>query len=634
MPIPIFLQSLLCRTDTAPRIDPLPAGYSSTPLARSVLGPTFVPLQLPPDGHMDPDTFKDITEAKLKTDLVLSHMRLVLAAQTQGGRRTTDTNDWNLIYNCIRDYSEQILTRWLNTYANHTAALRQLQQAGLYPPQHVASGPHRVGDQTMYAPVKSRSSQYVPPPLIRQSPLSVPISAQSKGGIPPPLPEKTKPFPSSRPTSSQFPLADKPLAPLKYGNPRPRPASWQAMPETTGALFKALKRLSESEGLIPQEYAQLLERASRQEVSPTENQPATGDSIPSSPLQSYTPAGSVSAVKITDEHKKTIRRIRPPSRDTASRHGADDGNNTYNHLNKTSPTTSNTPISYSGNSTPRLTPTAETFSQGKVNDQPIFKCLPTPPPKIDIISLAPTNSVLETPGLTPLSQKEPFPIREPHPTPTELTQRDSKTSRTPPPKSPARVAANLVREKAALNTAPEAISLQPPDHDLPLYANVNPGHTLLAENESVNVRAPYTATSEETKPEIHIEVPTPNSVTSGLTPLSETEPISIREPHPTPIDAERRDLQNALTPPPPKALSAASTPCGGYKTPDGSPVKAAISGFKKLVEKAKSSREPVSERTEENAKARRVVQEVVGSPQLADVVDCDGKSSDQSRGEL
>lgn len=66
MPIPIFLQSLLCRTDAAPRIDPLPAGYSSTPLARSVLGPTFVPLQLPPDGHMDPDTFKDITEVSLK----------------------------------------------------------------------------------------------------------------------------------------------------------------------------------------------------------------------------------------------------------------------------------------------------------------------------------------------------------------------------------------------------------------------------------------------------------------------------------------------------------------------------------------------------------------------------------------
>ena len=73
MPIPIFLQSLLCRTDTAPRIDPLPAGYSSTPVARSVLGPTFVPLQLPPDGHMDPDTFKDITEVSFKCNVYGYH---------------------------------------------------------------------------------------------------------------------------------------------------------------------------------------------------------------------------------------------------------------------------------------------------------------------------------------------------------------------------------------------------------------------------------------------------------------------------------------------------------------------------------------------------------------------------------
>lgn len=511
MPIPIFLQSLLCRTDTAPRIDPLPAGYSSTPVARSVLGPTFVPLQLPPDGHMDPDTFKDITEAKQKTDLVLSHMRLVLAAQIQGGRRTTNTNDWNLIYNCIRDYSEQILTRWLNTYANHTAALRQLQQAGLYPTQRVASGPHMIG---------------------------------------------------SRPTSFQIPPADKPFSHLKYENPRPRPASWQAMPETTGALFKALKRLSESEGLIPQD-------------------------IPSSPLQSCAPGGSVSAAKITDE-RKTIRRIRPPSRDTASRRGPDDGNNVYNRLDKTSPTTSHTPSSNSGNSTPRLTPTATTFSQDKANDQSLVERLPTPP-KTDIISLAPTDSTLETPGLTPFSQREPFPIREPHPTPTELTQRNSKNSLTPPPKSPARIAANLAREKTLLNIASEAISLQPQDNGVLLpHANVNPGFILLAENEPIRVRASYTPSFEETKPEIHVEVPTPSSVTPDLTPLSETEPISIREPHPTPTDAEQRDLQNALTPSP-KALSAASTPCGGYKTPDGSPVKAAISSFKKLAEKAKIS---------------------------------------------
>ncbi|OWT39567.1 hypothetical protein C362_02734 [Cryptococcus neoformans Bt1] len=607
MPIPIFLQSLLCRTDTAPRIDPLPAGYSSTPVARSVLGPTFVPLQLPPDGHMDPDTFKDITEAKQKTDLVLSHMRLVLAAQIQGGRRTTNTNDWNLIYNCIRDYSEQILTRWLNTYANHTAALRQLQQAGLYPPQRVASGPHMIGEQTMCASVNSRRSQYIPPPLIRQSPLSVvgcdvtpenataapgtsrmqPVNVPSKRAIPPPLPEKAKPFPGSRPTSFQIPPADKPFSHLKYENPRPRPASWQAMPETTGALFKALKRLSESEGLIPQEYVQLLERASRQEVPLTENKPATGDSIPSSPLQSCAPGGSVSAAKITDE-RKTIRRIRPPSRDTASRRGPDDGNNAYNRLDKTSPTTSHTPSSNSGNSTPRLTPTATTFSQDKANDQSLVERLPTPP-KTDIISLAPTDSTLETPGLTPFSQREPFPIREPHPTPTELTQRNSKNSLTPPLKSPARIAANLARGKTLLNIASEAISLQPQDNGVLLpHANVNPGFILLAENEPIRVRASYTPSFEETKPEIHVEVPTPSSVTPDLTPLSETEPISIREPHPTPTDAEQRDLQNALTPSP-KALSAASTPCGGYKTPDGSPVKAAISSFKKLAEKAKIS---------------------------------------------
>lgn len=65
MPLFALLQSLLCRADTAPRIDPLPAGYSSMPVATNIPGPTFVPLQLPPDGHMDPGTFKDIIEVIL-----------------------------------------------------------------------------------------------------------------------------------------------------------------------------------------------------------------------------------------------------------------------------------------------------------------------------------------------------------------------------------------------------------------------------------------------------------------------------------------------------------------------------------------------------------------------------------------
>lgn len=213
-----------------------------------------------------------------------------MSRPTSNSRLMRSLTHHHKIYNCIRDYSEQILTRWLNTYANHTAALRQLQQAGLYPTQRVASGPHMIGEQTMCASVNSRRSQYIPPPLIRRSPLSVvgcdvtpenaaaapgtsgmqPVNVPSKRAIPPPLPEKAKPFPGSRPTSFQIPPADKPFSHLKYENPRPRPASWQAMPETTGALFKALKRLSESEGLIPQEYVQLLERASRQEVPLTE----------------------------------------------------------------------------------------------------------------------------------------------------------------------------------------------------------------------------------------------------------------------------------------------------------------------------------------------------------------------------
>lgn len=429
-------------------------------------------------------------------------MRLVLAAQTRDGRRTTDTNDWNLvsrptsklllmssltycrqIYNCIRDYSEQILTRWLNTYANHTAALRQLQQAGLYPSPCVAPNAHILGDQTMYASVGSRrSSQFIPPPLIRQSPLSVVVrdvtpanaipapgtsetqhdSAQSKQAIPPPLPEKTKSFPNPPQTSFQVP--PKPLPPLKCEDSRPRPASWQAIPETTGAFFKALKRLSESEGLIPQEYAQLLERACRQEVPPVESQSATGDSVLASPIQSYTPEGSVFAIKTKEEHK-AIRRIRPPSRDTASRSGPSDGNNADNHLHKISPTTSNTPISDSGKSTLRVTPTVATFSQDKANYQPLERP-PTPPLKTDIISLASMSSALEPPGLTPCLQNEPFPIREPHSTPTEPTQRDSENSLTPPSKSAARIAANLAREKSSLSTASEAVSLQPQGNGL------------------------------------------------------------------------------------------------------------------------------------------------------------------------
>lgn len=580
-------------------------------------------------------------------------MRLVLAAQTQDGRRTTDTNDWNLvsrrllnlllmssltyhrqIYNCIRDYSEQILTRWLNTYANHTAALRQLQQAGLYPSPCVALSAHMLGDQTMYASVGSRrSSQFIPPPLIRQSPLSVvvrdvtpanvipapgtsetqPDSAQPKQAIPPPLPEKTKSFPNPPQTSFQVP--HKPLPPLKCEDSRPRPASWQAIPETTGAFFKALKRLSESEGLIPQEYAQLLERACRQEVPPVENQLATGDSVLASPIQSYTPEGSVFAVKTKEEHK-TIRRIRPPSRDTVSR-GPSDGNNAGNHLHKISPTTSNTPISDSGKSTLRAAPTVATFSQDKANYQPLER-LPTPPLKTDIISLASMSSALEPSGLPPFLQNEPFPIREPHSTPTEPTQRDSRNSLTTPSQSPARIVANLAREKSSLSTASQAVSLQPQGNELfLLYANVTPDFNLFAENGSINICAIYTRSSEEAKPEIHLEVPTPTSVTPGLTPLSETEPTSIPEPHPTPMDAEQMDLQNALTPPP-KALSAASTPGGGYKTPDGSPVRAAISSVNKIVEKAKSSQEPISGHTEkdvqEDVKIHNVIQEVAEDP--------------------
>ncbi|KJE00633.1 hypothetical protein I311_05759 [Cryptococcus gattii NT-10] len=564
MPLFAFLQNLLCRTDTAPCIDPLPAGYSSMSVASNILGPTFVPLQLPPDGHLDPGTFKDITE----------------------------------IYSCIRDYSEQILTRWLNTYANHTAALRQLQQAGLYPPHSVV-----VRDVT--------PANVIPTPGTSET---QPDSAQSKQAIPPPLPEKTKSFPNPPQTSFQVP--PKPLPPLKCEDSRPRPASWQGIPETTGAFFKALKSLSESKGLIPQEYAQLLERACRQEVPPVESQSATGDSVLTSPIQSYTPEGSGFAIKTKEEHK-TIRRIRPPSRDTASRSGPCDGNNADNHLRKISPTASNTPISDPGKSTLRVTPTVATFSQDMVNYQPLER-LPTPPVKTDIISLASMSSALEPPGLTPFLQNEPFPIREPHSTPTELTQRDSKNSLTPPSKSAARIAANLAREKSSLGTASEAVSLQPQGNELfLLYANVTPDFNLFAENGSINICAIYTTSSEEAKPEIHLEVPTPTSITPSLTPLSETEPISIREPHPTPMDVEQKDLQNALTPPP-KTLSAASTPGGGYKTPDGSPVRAVISSVNKIVEKAKSSQEPIRGHTEkdveEDVKIRSVIQEVAEDP--------------------
>lgn len=83
------------------------------------------------------------------------------------------------------------------------------------------------------------------------------------------------------------------------------------------------------------------------------------------------------------------------------------------------------------------------------------------------------------------------------------------------------------------------------------------------------------------------------------------------------MDVEQRRLQNALTPPP-KALSAASTPGGGYKTPDGSPVRATISSVNKIAEKAKSSQEPISGRTEkdveEDVKIRSVIQEVAEDP--------------------
>lgn len=539
------------------------------------------------------------------------------------------------IYNCIRDYSEQILTRWLNTYGNHTAAFRQLQQAGLYPSPCVAPSAHMLGDQTMYASVGSRrSSQFIPPPVIRQSPLSVvvrdvtpanatpapgtsetqPDSAQSKQTIPPPLPEKTKTFPNPLQTSFQVP--PKPLPPLKCEDSMPRPASWQAIPETTGALFKALKRLSEGEGLIPQEYAQLLGRVCRQEVPPVESQSAIGDSVLANPIQSYTPDGSVFAIKTKEEHK-TIRRIRPPSRDTASRSGPSDVNNADNHLHKLSPTTSNTPITDSGKSTPGVTPTVATFSQYKANYQPLER-LPTPPLKTDIISLASMSSALEPPGPTPFLQNEPFPIRGPRPTPTEPTQRDSKNSLMPPSKSPARIAANLAREKSSLSTASEAVNLRLQGNRLfLLYASVTPDSHLFAENGSINICAIYTASSEEAKPEIHLEVPTPTSITPGLTPLSEIEPIGIREPHPTPMDVGQRDLQNALTPPP-KALSAASTPGGGYKTPDGSPVRAAISNVNKIFEKAKSSQEPISGHTEQDVendvKIRSVIKEVAEDP--------------------
>ncbi|WVQ84180.1 hypothetical protein IAT38_006327 [Cryptococcus sp. DSM 104549] len=358
---------LLCRPSHAHAVDPLPSGYgritNSHPhpysVPRAVLGPTFVPLQPPPDGEMDPETFRKIKDLKQNADLALAHMKLLMDTQ---GKQTKGpaAAQWNTVHACIRDYFEQTFTGWLLTHREHTKALRQLSLAGLYFEHgepvdtpltpgtddykmygsmrlsrqsglsHLTRGPYVNEDETP-APVQNslsirRHAQTDAPPFDYANQLFAPQTAntydnrhQHPADTAPTPPEKPR---RVHPASLQLPLVPpSPLAQPSVGmqyshshpvglalkdhhellllaHPRPRPATWDVYSDAPSVYAKALQGLYEK--AVPEgkgEYVKALEKVRR----------AEGGVGGAGGRQEE---GGEREVK-----KHAIRRIRPPSRD-------------------------------------------------------------------------------------------------------------------------------------------------------------------------------------------------------------------------------------------------------------------------------------------------------------------------------
>ncbi|TYJ56289.1 hypothetical protein B9479_002979 [Cryptococcus floricola] len=661
--MPSSFASLFCR-NKASHVDPLPAGYSSR---NGALGPTFVPLQPPADVGLDPDTFREISEAKQKIDLALSHMRLVMSGQGRG-RSGGNSDELNLVYNCIRDYSEETLNRWLNTYNDYTAALRQLGQAGKYVEhqQRIASGAWPTPARSFNDSTSRRRAM----PLVRQETFATlpdisqpsevaqtfgqgydnpqilppdhpfcqpPPAAAHASDAPPPVPEKPR---VARPMSFQPPPVSKPSTseiPTK-----PRPSSWQVAQKTSGAFLKAVERLSASESLIPQEYAHLLQKANKQE-QPDTSQPASPTTTQVASADSSLNANGMSAT--ASRGKRTIPRVRPPSRDAPM----GEKSSAFQQITKvvsnpdpdapsTAPASSASSYRDASGSKASDSPSRDTIeiaAAPHVNETPnsvktlkATRAPPTPPSKSTFGQVTPT-------GTPPKECPAAHPAQHPPPsspsamanlltssasssfTPLETTFEESPDPLSRPSKSPARFESRP-RAKTLDSPAPQ-IKVNVPSPGLTMRpSEAQEPHPTPIQDKAPQYSQPTRLSDAGSAISPHLSATSLESDSSIHTPLSETEPISPRKHHSGPTESSQRNLQNVLTPPS-KSFSTYSTPRAGYTTPDGSPVKKSnASRFPRRVEL--DERQPLEERRA-NTEPQESVEVMSGNPQSVEVVD-------------
>ncbi|ODO09019.1 hypothetical protein I350_02616 [Cryptococcus amylolentus CBS 6273] len=669
--MPSAFASLFCR-NKASHVDPLPAGYSSR---NGALGPTFVPLQPPPDVGLDPDTFREISEAKQKIDLALSHMRLVMSGEGRG-RSGGNSDELNRVYNCIRDYSEETLNRWLNTYNDYTAALRQLGQAGKYVEhqQRIASGAWPTPARSLNDSTSRRRAM----PLVRQETFATlpdvgqpsevaqtfgqgydnpqilppdypffqsPPAAVHASDAPPPVPEKPR---SARPMSFQPPPVSKPST---SGIPtKPRPSSWQVAQETSGAFLKAVERLSASESLIPQEYAHLLQRATQQEqpdtsqpVSPTTTQVASADS------SLYANGMSATACR----GKRTIPRVRPPSRDAP----LGEKSSAFQQITKmvsnpdpsapsTAPASSASSYRDASGSKASDSPSRDTIELAAaphVNETPssvktlkATRAPPTPPSNSTFGQVTPTGTppkecpvahpVQHPPPLSPsatanlltssVSSSFTDGNSDIRPTSLETTFEESLDPLSRPSKSPARFESRP-RAKTLDSPAPQ-INVNVPSPGLTMRpSEAQESHPTPMQDKAMQYSRPTLLSDAGSAISPHLSATSLKSDPSIHTPLSETEPISPRKHDSGQTESSQRN-PNVLTPSS-KSFSTYSTPRAGYTTPDGSPVKK--SNASRIPRKAElGERQPLEER-KANTEPKESVIVMSGNPQSVEVVD-------------
>ncbi|WVQ74092.1 hypothetical protein IAR50_003677 [Cryptococcus sp. DSM 104548] len=500
--MPSSFASFFCRNKSS-HVDPLPAGYSSR---NSALGPTFVPLQPPPDVGLDPDTYREISEAKQKIDLALAHMRLVIGSQGNGRWAGGNNDELNRIYNCIRDYCEETLNRWLNTYGDYSAALHQLDQAGKYAEhqQRVGSGtwptPARVmsnstsrrrvtpfvrsetfattpedDEQRPYEAVQPidqgyNNVQLLPPDHpFSQSPPTV-MAADA----PPPVPEKPR---GARPMSFQpRPVSKTSAADISA---KPRPSSWQVAPETSGAFLKAVERLSMNESLIPREYAHLLQKAGQQKQTDT-SQPV---SPTTTQVNSFDSSGNVHGLPTASprakNERRTIPRVRPPSRDVPA---MGDRSAAYQHLTKM--------VSNPDSNAPSTSPASSASSYrdasgSKASDSPGSEVTKPTAAPMETPSSAETLKATRAPPTPPPPSKSTFGQNTPSGTPPREPVA-SHTVQHPPPFAPS----------ATDNLSASASSLREDDSDI----RPTPLETAIEESSHPLLRPPKSPARVQTRP--------------------------------------------------------------------------------------------------------------------------------------